>query len=164
MRRLFFQLRVIIQVPFTSDKFDVLSPFFNANASWSFQRIAFVSIYLWQCMHHILKQNRLDTYIFFFPGKVFKWFPCCLTPRVPSPFHKKLFLSRFANSHFYYLLHKEFLPSFFISVMIFCLRCQRFTFYCVRKIIHEFFSVFVCDHYIEYMQNERKKVWALVYV
>ena len=74
MRRLFFQLRVIIQVPFTSDKFDVLSPFFNANASWSFQRIAFVSIYLWQCMHHILKQNRLDTYMLL-PRKGFQMVP-----------------------------------------------------------------------------------------
>jgi len=99
------------------------------------------------------KSKNIQIRTCFLARKIFKWFPSCLTQRVPSPFDKKFFLSLFANSHFNNLLHKEFLLLFFINIVV-CLTCQITTLYHARYIIHECFSFFVCDHFRKFMPNE----------
>ena len=81
----------------------------------------------------------------FFTREIFKWLPCSLTQRVTNPFHKKLFLPPFIDTHFDYLLYKEILLIFSFYV-ISSIRFNIISFP-VREFVHECLSFLICDHY-----------------
>ena len=93
-------MKVITQLPFTSDMIVPQSLFFNAKASWSFQKTTFVSTYIYNTW--MIEWNLLHTYMLH-PRKGFQMvpkYPAHLTRNFSFPFLLTRILITFSTKNF----------------------------------------------------------------